>query len=234
MVLRVVLGGLVLGCFFLAQATGSWVRGRLDGAKAAEEDIARGTPWIREHLGYRVDVDSGGFGIDRETGLPLENTWLLCSHGVDFTTYRAENDAYNDTIRDAFAAGKLAAYSLRHTVRTAEGIGALFAASRPTELGDRGVLRIVRPERWMMFVVYEVRHDGHTRRSDEVHDLEVSALGREPRTLSLRHPIEFVRGPLAAVVTDGQTTVILRDADDFAWVIDLPRGVIVQVVGPVP
>jgi hypothetical protein len=42
------------------------------------------------------------------------------------------------------------------------------------------------------------------------------------------------RGPFAAIVVDDQTTLLLRDAAGYAWVIDLPRAVIIQVVAPTP
>jgi len=44
----------------------------------------------------------------------------------------------------------------------------------------------------------------------------------------------FAKGPFEGVLVDDETTAILRDADGYAWVFDLPRALVVQVSGPIP
>lgn len=230
-------GGVLVLSVFLVSAGRSWLRGRADGRKAADEDIAQGTPCIRQFLVWRIHLTSDGYGIDRETGLPFQDTARMCGWGVDFVADRAENAAYNAAIRSAFAAGRLGRFGLNYKVRTAREIQSLFAGSSPTELardGDR--LDIANG-------AYEVTyHYFDCGGEDDLHLLEIKAPGRETREHQLFYPMDYTttghitpaRGPFAAIVVDDQTTLLLRDAAGYTWVIDLPRAVIIQVVAPVP
>lgn len=229
------LGGLV-ACVFLVLAAGSWLRGRAAGLKAADEDIASGTPCIRELLFWRIHLTPDGWGIDRETGLPLQDTARICGTGADPVADRAENAAYNARIRAAFAAGKLRSFSLDHKVRTGREIQSLFAASSPTELVEDGdKLRTANG-------TYEVTYRPILCGGDEdLLLLDIAAHGGEVREHQLFYPRDFAgprltpaRAPFAAIVVDDQTTLLLRDAAGYAWVIDLPRAVIIQVVAPIP
>lgn len=84
---------------------------RRDGAAAAQDDIAAGTPWVRRLLASAPgDVGTDGMGVDRATGLPLCNTFLSCGTGVDFEAYRAENKAYEarpNLLSSTFADGPM-------------------------------------------------------------------------------------------------------------------------------
>ncbi len=230
-------GGVLIVSVLLVSTVGSWLRGRADGLKAADEDIARGTPCIRQFLGRRIHLTSDGHGIDRETGLPFQDTARMCGTGVDLVAEHAENAAYNAAIRSAFAAGKLGRFGLNHKVRTAREIQSLLAGSSPTELardGDR--LHIAKGN-------YEVTyHYLGCGDEEDLHVLDIKAPGRDTTEHQLFYPMDYTatrrltpaRGPFAAIVVDDQTTLLLRDAASYTWVIDLPRSVIIQVVAPIP
>jgi hypothetical protein len=150
---------------------------------------------------------------------------------------RAENAAYNAAIRSAFAAGDLRRFGLNHKIRTASEIESLFAGSNPTELardGDR-----LHVANGTCEVAYFFLDGGG---EDVLHLLDIKAPGRDTREHQLFYPRDYTatrrltpaRGPFAAIVVDDETTLLLRDAAGYTWVIDLPRAVIIQVIAPIP
>jgi hypothetical protein len=212
-------------------------RGRHEGVEAAEADLARGTPSIRRCLEDHVDsLGSDGLGIDRETGLPVRNATLMCGTGVDFIAYAAEIEAYNERILAAWAEGRLKRHSLSHKLRTPAQVRALFAAARPVHLARDGDTLGVAGGKYTL-----TYHDKYGGRSTH---LTLTGPDGEPQTVRTIYPYGYVdlldglrpgfaRGPFRVIVVDEETTAIARDADAYAWVIDLPRGIIVQVAGPV-
>lgn len=217
------------------------LRGRRAGVEAAGRDIARGTPWIRRSLdSSEEDLDIDGVGLDRETGLPLRNTTLECSTGVDWAAYRVENRAYNERILAAHAEGKLARYTLRRKLRTKADLGRLLAAPPPIRFAKDGDSATVAGGRYRFHYELKVFRDN----SGESTDLFLARGEEQPRWVRLLYPSGYTArpkllwptgadGPLEIWIVDQETTALVRDRDRFVWVVDLPRALVVQVVGPV-
>jgi hypothetical protein len=206
-------------------------RSRRAGEGTAERDIARGEPTIRMALaGTSWDtplLTAEGLGIDRTTGLPLENRLCWCSPPGPCLE-DAEDAAYNARIRAAHATGRLERYRLDGKLRTREAVAALFAAGASFRLEQEGDSATI-PAAACTLVLGE----GHACR-----DVEVRTEDREPRLVHLAYSLVTERrrevatraatGPFEGVVTDAGTTAVLRDGDGSAWIIDLPRAVVVQ------
>lgn len=113
---------------------------RREGRDKAERDMERGRPRIRRLPDARdgSDVESDGIGIDRETGLGLWNTMLMCGTGVDFEAYHAEIEACNDRILAAHAAGRFDRFRLDHKLRTLEEVRVRFAGPDVVRLAKGG------------------------------------------------------------------------------------------------
>lgn len=225
----------VLGAARLREDT-EWTRHvRRVGREAAERDIARGTPWIRLRVNGFGDLPPSGIGIDRRTGLPIDDCGFWC--GTCAAAHdTAEEDAYNECVLEALAAGRLKGLLLDHKVRTKEALRVLFASARATILSedsaafDIGKMRIT--------YSHEVYESGASL--DHVY----LAAGSARTWLRLLYPPRFAgppdrpwptpaRGPFEVVVADDGTTAVLRDADGYAWVVDLPRALVLQVAGPI-
>ena len=237
---------LILHCLFLAgiyvhdfgsdryatSDSGSPERGRRAGVLAAVRDLADGTPVIRRLLETDWNIGSDGIGIDIETGLPLANTWLMCGAGVDFVAYGAEIEEYNRRIMAAHTRGELGHLSLRRKLRTTSALRAMFAAGRPQRLAKEGDR--IAAANGEFVLAYEVPHS-------DCCFVMLTRQGGEPATLRLLNPAPFAErpdtlsgtwapGPFDLLIADGDTTAILKDADGFAWIVDLSRGVVVQVI----
>jgi hypothetical protein len=163
----------------------------------------------------------------------------MCGTGVDFVAYRAENKAYNERIFAAYAAGSLKRFSLKHKLRGANAVRKLFATARLTRLAKDGDMLDVADGKYKVTYHYEVFEDG----SAGGH-VTLARAACEAQFVRLFYPTPYhdrpgtlwttyAPGPFEALVADDATTAILRDAERYAWVIDLPRAIIVQVVGPI-
>lgn len=231
---------LLLGSWLLLAAVflpgpGSWLRGRMEGFNAAMTDIANGEPRIRRSLGRLAwpTLTDDGYGIDLDTGLPLEDTTLLCGTGVDHIARGAENAAYNAAIRAAARHGELDRFSLRHKLRTQEELRPLFAPGHAVALaGDGDALRT----KGGMTITYRRRSGERTCFEVTGHDADLTIpwLVYPPHFADLDVGGMPADGPFEAVLADEQTTVILRDGRGFAWIVDLPTMILVQLAGPLP
>jgi len=194
----------------------------------AERDLAEGTPWILRALRSYEDLDADGIGLDRETGVPLRNTADGYAEAMGGGADGVYDDAYRARIRAAYSAGALGRCSLAHKLRDEATIDALFARSDPTRLAEDGNAATDPSGKYRL--VYH---------RDSV--LEHVSLDRESARsafVRLHHasPEEggtFATGPLDVLFADDDTTAILRDAEGYAWVVDLPRALVVQRIGVV-
>ena len=215
--------------------SGSPERGRREGLRMAEEDLSRRTPTIRRLLETFGDLGPDGIGIDVATGLPLSNTFLECGTGVDFVAYDSEIDAYNERILAAYEQGALKDLTLGDKIRTRAAVQEAFATLTPKRLEHDGdTVRIGGLEL--------VSHRESFRDGSSYQHLTIETAGEEARFLALFYPTPFherpdtlwptsARGPFDVLVVDDGTTAILRDSEGFAWILDLPRQIIVQVIG---
>jgi len=106
-----------LWMFFAGRVPGTArARGRTEGIAMAERDIAAGRPFLRRllHGWCYCDIGADGFGIDRTTGLPLQNTAPMCGTGVDVAAYDAEIESYNARIMETLEEGALERFRLGH------------------------------------------------------------------------------------------------------------------------
>lgn len=196
-------------------------RGRQEGLREAEIDLARGTPYLRRGLDTYADLPLNGVGVDRTTGLPLDNTALECGTGVDGVAYAAENEAYSERILEAYERGDLKDLSLAYKIRTASAVRALFADAEPRRL-ERDEDRV--EACGGKFVLTYRDWDAVT----------LARSGSRPRALRLIAVGMGAHGPFDVLIVDDGTTAILRDKDGFAWIVDLPRGIVVQVLDTKP
>ncbi|HEX5135453.1 MAG TPA: hypothetical protein VFY93_00645 [Planctomycetota bacterium] len=212
---------------------------RVEGREEAAEAIAKGRPRLRRAFETSDRLPPDGIGIDRDTGLPLQNTthWCANCRWQDFFG-GARDAAYNERILEALAAGKLDRFRLRHKLRTKDQIASLFSGVRPDRLeADGAVLSIGRG-------AFDITYHHDVQRDDNEFNWLIVSAGGTSELLRLSYPTSYVdrpgsgrrgsRGPYDAVVADDETSLILRDADGYAWVIDLPGGLVVEVAGPIP
>jgi hypothetical protein len=192
-------------------------RGRVEGSREAERDLANGTPWLRRSLGGANALD-GELGIDRETGLPLQDTTLFCGTGVDFVAYRAAIKAYNERMLRAHAAGELRRFRLDGKLRGYEELRALAEARESTYI-PAGETTIAAGGREYFVDANE--------RGQEVRGFYMVDGARRLQ------PLISPKGPFHVCLVDDETTLIVRDDDDGFWIIDVPRLVVVQHV-PAP
>ncbi len=214
--------------------------GRLEGLRRADRDIQAGTPWVLRFIEWDGDLMSDGVGIDSTTGLPLQNANLDCGTGVDFVAYKAEVSAYNERILAAHADGTLDGLSLSGKLRSKAALRDLLGSASRTVLAEDGDRLGTALGRQGVVYRRETFVDG-----SESQRLELEGAGGERQTLLTLYPCNYVdrpralwpsmpRGPFEGVIVDDATTAILRDSEGFAWVIDLVRGLVLQVAGPLP
>jgi hypothetical protein len=204
------------------------------GREAAEWDIANGTPRIRMPVDGLGDLPEDGVGIDRDTGLPIEDCSYWC--GTCAAQHEdAEDDAYNERIRETLEAGSLERFRLGHKLRTRTQLASLFAAGGAVRLATDGATLGVGTAVIAVTYRHRVWDDG-----SDSHWIQVTTSAGESKRLRLFYPSAGAlgfrppRGPFEALVADGETTLILRDVNGYGWVVDLPSSVVVQVAGPVP
>jgi len=212
--------------------------GRAEGLRRATEAIQRGEPYILAWNGAG-DLSPEGLGIDTDTGLPLRNCSLVCPTGVDVISYEAEVDACNEAIRRAWRAGELKGFDLRPKLRTKAMLRKLFASSAPTLLARDGDSIRTADGSCSVTYRYMAWPDGSESRYLRLKTPQTRGEGDwivypcgyvdRPGVLYMTEPPP----PFEGMVVDDGTTAILRDADRYVWVIDLPHGLVVQVVGPI-
>lgn len=207
-------------------------RGRREGIEAAERDIARGTPSIRRLLRPVGNMTPDGIGIDEATGLPLRNTMLGCGNGVDSVARAAGIAAYNARILEAHRKGELRSLTLGHKLRTPSEVQALFDVLRPVRLSKQGDRAETAGGEFA--VAYGGEFSGY---------LTLARRGGVPEAPRLLYPwlvgspfpdIRMPPEPFDVLFADDDTTAVVRDGNGFAWIIDLPRGIPIQVLGLAP
>jgi len=215
-------------------SAGELRKARTEGREAAEEDIAKGTPRVRRRINTFGHLPRDGVAVDRETGLPLANTAQWCGTCARLwgDLEAASNEGYNACIREAFTAGRLQSFRLDRKLRDKATLRTLFATGQPTVLKGDGATASVGE---VGIALYE---------DEELRVIELTPASGGHRVLYPRYPYEYADapktlsmqyapGPFEVLIVDEETTAIFRDGVGYAWIYDLPRGIILEVIGPI-